>query len=279
MSAARAAILLTALWGVVGSVSADDSKQTSAVETAKRDLQALPKTPPTIEGMQRKSLFPGGSALPSLAPASPSPAPSQSEEKSTATKTGEWLLDGLNQLEADSKNTRAQQRPLQEPRDAWSEASDKDSAVSPINPFADYLTRWMRPEDHRLLVGEAGRSSPSVLPDWSGPRPEAGAMGSARISSPNPTVQTPEWDLSGNGQPPGNPYLNSSVVVDAPRLLPDTSSPKTDGPSALAPVDQPTVFPMQSPTPRIEQPPTVPVVPPTTRLIDDRKYFPQLRRF
>jgi hypothetical protein len=232
--------------------------------------------------MQRKSLFSGGNALPSLAPVSPSPAPapSQAEEKPTATKTGEWLLDGINQLEADSKNTRADQR-TQEARDTGPETSDNAGAVSPINPFADYLTRWMRPEDHRLLLGETSQSSPSILSDWSGPRPEAGAVGGGRSPlTPSLTPQMPGLDFTAQSQPPANPYLSESVAVDAPRLLPEPSSPAPEGPASLPPMGfSAAPSPAQAPAPRVEQAQPTPVVSPTSRLVDDRKYFPQLRRF
>jgi hypothetical protein len=283
VSAVRAAIFLTAASAVVG-VSAAEEVKPSGVEAAKRDLQALPKTQQPVEALQRRSLFSGSNALPGLSLASPAPsgAPVSPGDKTAHAKTGEWLLDGVNQLEADSELARNSRRD-QAPRDTLAEADGQARTLTTINPLTDYLTRWMRPDDHRLLTAEPGKTPSSAFPEWSGTRSEAG-MGAGGLSPLTPnlalTAAVPGLDFPGRGQTTVNPYLNESVSVDAPRYLPETSSAKTAPATPLPALDLAvTAVTSSSPAPRVEQTTATPVAPPTSRLVDDRKYFPQLRRF
>lgn len=250
----------------------------SAVESAKRDLRALPAAESQAEGAGKPSLFSGSSALPglSLPNSATSPSPTKTDE-AKKPPSGGWLLDGVRGLEAESREREAAER-----KRAAEPASLRAAGVTAdVNPLGSYLDQWLLPRDQGLNL--AGANAPG------GATSESNAAERAREKDAlSSTVSPFQTDLPGLAELAGNkrgtnPYLNDPLQA-SPERSPFTAAAgdrgiaNTPAASSLAPqLTLPFAPPAHiSPTPEAK---VAPSAPPTVPIVDDRKYFPQLRRF
>jgi hypothetical protein len=283
MAGTRAPFASLAALAAVASVQAQEDSQRNAVEAAKRDLQSLPTVQRPVEGTQSKSLFPSGSMIPGLAigtPAHSGGAPQQ-KENGVPAKTGGWLLDGVNQLEADAQSKLTKTENGRDDGSGNGQLMSSDGRiVETTHPFAGYLDQWLSPADRALLSGDQAKTVSSSAP-WEMPRTDFGHTNSQETGGGlKQQMELPGLDLFTQNQPRMNPYLagESPVQTAAVPFPAPTSSRET--PNTLAPMDSAAPTNLLPPVaPRVEQAQAAPSVPPTSRLVDDRKYFPQLRRF
>ena len=270
---------LAALAAVASAHSAETSA--SAVESAKRDLQELPVAEQPVDAAGRPSLFSGSTAIPGLSLTSPAPGASSPKKTDATDKapSGGWLLDGVRGLEAEAK-----QRELQAGKRATEAAASGNAAnaggPAKANPLGDYLTQWLAPRDQALLLeGPSANglaSSEGVEFDRAREREAL-----TTTASPFQTELPGLVDLGVNKRGV-NPYLVDPLQPAA------TSSPFTAavGDRGLADA-RPTAALAPQLTLPFAAPPAEPVAvakpapspAPTSRIVDDRKYFPQLRRF
>jgi hypothetical protein len=185
------------------------------------------------------------------------------------------LLDALQQTDAD----RSQ-------RDSVALARDRANGYKSVpapDPLAQYLGQWLAPRDQELLKSDARKTT-----DQKGKGPL------------DLTVQTPErsrldaWPTGADAKPVAineparNPYLQEETTVQPLPL--NSYAPVSVAP--VQPTDRsrvPSTLPLAAALTSLERAPssakpaTKPLEPvsalPTAPIIDDRKYFPQLRRF
>jgi hypothetical protein len=288
MAGTRAPFASLAALAVVASAQAEQSG-TAAAETAKKDLQSLSTVQRPVEATSGKSLFSGTSAVTGLSLGTPAASGAQKDKDNAAPgRSPNWLLDGVNQLEADAKAQRDATTGNSGQGNATLSPAGEGLAVATQateNPFTGYLAQWLSPADQALL-NTAGRngSSLSTAP-WETPRSDF----RREAAAPSQTGMNPlQMELPGLTDFPSNratqnPYLAEALQTESTILA--SKSGAADGrgaagalPSILTPSQGslPPVAPAQAP---IEQAKASSSAAPTERLIDDRKYFPQLRRF
>jgi hypothetical protein len=288
MAGTRAPFASLAALAAVASAHAEQ-KGASATETAKKDLQSLPTIQRPAETLSSSALFPGTSSIPGLSVGSPNGAvPSEKERNEAALgKSKNWLLDGVNQIEAEANAQREAAGGVQSgDRSQTTRSGERPLTAGTTNPFAEYLTQWISPGDQALLSTGPRNAISSPVAPW-----EIARSDFSREASLDPRMQPTsnpfQMELPGLSSLPGgkmvqNPYLadpfQAEATLGAPSGRADAREPAGALPSILTPSQgpRPTVVPMPAP---IEQARPAPTTPPTERLIDDRKYFPQLRRF
>ncbi len=272
-----------AIWLVLFGVSAHGEAPASAVngsaslEAAKKDLRTL-TTAERTEAFLGNGSGLGEAALPALTLSEADAAPKKKPAGNT-TPSPTWLADAVKQteLERDTRRTAVDRTLEREPA-----GSRKSTQAS--DPLAQYLTQWLSPRDLELMRPEARRNSEQKL----------SAAAALLAGSPLPT-EPADGQVPSLGMGPKpilaesrNPYLED-LSAPSPRAQPgpyaapaavgspsgDPSRPlssfstssNSQAPRSSVPA-KPAVAPVQA-VPRL---PTVP-------LVDDRKYFPQLRRF
>jgi len=267
---------LAALAAAASAHSAENNA--SAVESAKRDLRALPAAESQVESAGTPSFFSGSSALPSLS--LPNSATSASPKKTDEVKkapSGGWLLDGVRGLETESR-----EREAAEMKRAADPASLRAAgAPADANPLGSYLNQWLLPRDQGLNL--AGVNSHGLATS------ESTAAERAREQEAlSSTVSPFQTDLPGLAELAGNkrgtnPYLNDPLQASPERspftaAVGDRGIANTPAASSLAPQ---LTLPFAAPAPMapIPEAKAAPSAPPTAPIVDDRKYFPQLRRF
>ncbi len=244
----------------------------STLDTARKDLKALPATerPQDLLG---KSTGLGSATLPTLTlPGNGDAPPSKPEPNAPPSAT--WLQDALNQTDAERSPRRSGSDPAQ-PRDK----ANGLKPASTLNPFSQYLGQWLTPRDQDLFradarnaldpVGASAVKNPqdsSLTPPQTEPN-RTGLRGlqpdflpvSTLEPAKNPYLPEPAPQV----QPP-NPFAPAASVNPLPGSVPLGQKSRSAGPGAL-----------KQPARPAEAAP----LPPTAPTVDDRKYFPQLRRF
>jgi hypothetical protein len=273
----------------LAAVASAQAEQTgaAAAEAAKKDLQSLPTVQRPVEATSGKSLFSGSSALTGLSLGTPAGAggPAKNKDDAPAGKSANWLLDGVNQLEAETKAQRdASDGKRSGDNPQLSSTGERQPASATTNPFTGYLTLWLSPGDQALLnAGNRNASSSSTAP-WEIPRSDF----VRDTAVPTQATANPfQMELPGLVDSPANRTAKNPYLAEP--FQPEGESAFLTGPadgrgtaSALSSILTPTqstlppVAPVAVP---IEQAKAASSAAPTERLIDDRKYFPQLRRF
>ena len=251
----------------------------STLDAARRDLKTLPATERSQELLGKNSGL-GSASLPALTlPGSGDAPPSKPEPNAPPSPT--WLQDALNQTDSVRGQRRVVSEPALSPR-------DKVNGLKPAStpdPFSQYLGQWLTPRDQELLRPDARKATDLAGAGGSKMPPDASATpmslaGAERSGSPKlQTLQTGFLPVS-TLEPVKNPYLPEPAPQVQPpspfapaasvNALPGSvlfgqkSRPAGLGPGTLKPPARPT-----------EAAP----LPPTAPTLDDRKYFPQLRRF
>jgi len=242
---------------------------TNTLDAAKRDLRELPAVERSKDILGKSSGI-GSAGLPTLTLPGEGSTP-QNKPEPNAPPSPTWLQDALNQTDAD----RGQRRPG---RDSTL-ARDPANGYKPTHatdPLAQYLGQWMTPRDRELLRPEAGKDGSDQKSkgplDQTGPASELSgvtALQTGLLQEPakNPYLQEPEpLPLAPN---PFAPAVTTNAGANERSRLP--------APLPAANPDRPTSLP-SSPNPVVA--PLAPAAPsPAAPIVDDRKYFPQLRRF
>jgi hypothetical protein len=225
------------------------------------------------------------------APPAPQPAPTAKTDPGVAPQrpaSSGWLLDALEEnarrARADGTRPAAIDGPADADEDRRADdrpgtgaaksrepvALDRNAAKSPLSA---YMSVWLNPEDYRRLQ--------SLYPEMAG-LPEgkdasAGTEPAVRATAPAPTVAAGDASLGLGGfgeqnrAATTNPFLQA--VQPAARPVATVPAAQLEKPRLAAQVTPVTVGP-EAASVRTGAP-TIPEAPGA----DDRKYFPQLKRF
>jgi hypothetical protein len=294
------------LLGVVRSLSGEEAPPADSLATAKRQFETVKELkrelPSSAKVDERLLTLPAPSLDGSSAPLT-APKPLLDREKleklERKKRSSTWLLDAMEQEKKRDSGTqdprqRLKKDRLQADRDAETEASDNplalqedssgkeepsqaEKAKTPApDPFKGYLSSWLSPRDFELLAPQSRQQAPLLtgkdpsstgpasLPteNLSGERIFFGAFGSGTLAkglaegvADNPYLK----DFSRPGGGTGSPSL---FQAPAPPPEPVLSTP---APSSFAAPSPPS--------------PAQQGVAEKWRPSEDRKYFPQLKRF
>jgi hypothetical protein len=234
-------------------------KPAASLESAQRDLKELP-TLKRSGDLLDKGKAAGKSSLPS-ADALTDQAALTSKPQGTPTQEL-WLMEALLKDEKARALTSG----------GRNDVPKTDKQQGP-DLFSKYMEQWLSPGDRTLLYPSSRRTDERVvtepLPNRTLEKPfdatQAQQPGDVLhlMGKANPYIDEPEPFPSpalASPQKPANPALSL--------LSPATSTVTTTSPTPV------TITPVQ-PASSAQQPPK----PPTAPIVDDRKYFPQLRRF
>lgn len=257
---------------------ADDdvsSGSKDALKTARKDLESLSLLEREVSANRRTPE--SKPQIPSLMPVVPSTA--TSAEDSTPDlelkKSRGWLLDALE------KNDRTSSGRFRGPQSrSPNEALNEQRTVAAPNPLNRYLDQWLSPPDRRQLA--IGRQSPSGQergdPTLTDPLrlkigPTAQSTFSNSASAGALGLQTnPYLAPDDNSREPPRSWTNSIAAPGPARGQTPPALPLLPVPAPYS--DRRDMNP-KSEEPRTEQ--SLP--PPTAPLLDENRYFPQLRRF
>ncbi|MFT3780725.1 MAG: hypothetical protein QM790_01835 [Nibricoccus sp.] len=246
------------------------SSTTSALEEARRDLRDLPAMERSRDLLPKPAL---GSAAP---PSFDFPGAAKPESKENAAPSPTWLQDALDRAELEKTQQRA--------RDNVSSRRLLDDSKTPAapDPFAKLIEQWLSPRDLELL--RPTTSGPTTF----GPRDVSKAEKGSRRDAQPADVQTQVPSPVAPIMPlPRNPYIEDAEAFSSPAQttpqagqLRRAEAPRYSDGRALAPMDSPADVASKKPTkPAVSPKPPASTPPPTAPVVDDRKYFPQLRRF
>lgn len=279
----------------LGAVSmADAAGQGDATfDEVKRDLRALPssqgKIGAEIKTSSAKADF--SKVLSPIVSAAPVSGESTSDAATTAARSSNWLLDGLANLENEalakkklSESAYASDGDSSSPPDLNASLKRENltsSKASVSNPLSPYLVQWLTPRDLALLQQKDSGSQRSA------------SFANDRFQRTNPHAYESRLTSAAAAIPPsGIPPLGASLEnfrssgdldekqqVSVLHQSPSTLSPQqTPTKGFAAPGIVPGAPTAMVPSTQIHTAP-VEAAPPTSRIVDDRKYFPQLRRF
>lgn len=269
-------VILLLSVGVAQGADAVSKESSDLLEEARRELQELQSVERSLEPSRR---LPGSTLqLPVLTPAAPTAKTKEEEKTQSSDQTSQgWLLDGLKAAEA---RDRSRLRSAS-PNDRLSPEALRRKADGAPNPLNNYLEQWLAPQDRRLLGGE--KPGQTAL-ERSGIRDQEPFRPKANDSPKSPFLNSD----TGLGMPSDrvNPYLTGEPAED-PSFTPPFSSISTSpvarphlsrSPNSLN--DQPSYPPNGDTVPTLGgSTKTEALPPPTAPLLDERRYFPQLRRF
>jgi len=281
ISVIAAVVLCASVHGQTAATGSSTSE--NSLEAARRDLKSLPATERSRE-LSGKSSGLGSAGLPSLPTESVIMPPSLPEPNTPPSAT--WLQDALKQTDA----VRAQRKPQVDSTLSREQAGGFKPTPAP-DPFARYLEQWLSPRDLELLKPESKKTTDRNVPNsWEQPQSQAqpstsAGMQDGSLSQPgSSSVLVPIMPAT-----PSNPYIDESDVapiasaqipfavqttgtqipIERSRVPTPLSSTTT---TPLTPRQTASVKPAAVAAEVLPKPPTAPIV-------DDRKYFPQLRRF
>mgnify|MGYP000907381470 CR=1 FL=1 len=273
MNDRRAMLAILGALSAVGALLAD-APQTRTIEDARRELEKLPPT----SGEAVPENWPRVD-VPTISVETPpsstrSRKPNAQEAEAETEKSEGWLVDGVQQLAEEERRAKQKEFQRTSDNDRASEETREDA-----HPFNEYMARWLTPADRAALSGLSGSPVSDVgLTRNASQR----TSGSSRL----PETQTqerlpnPGAVVGGNYQatPARNPYLEDmpGATIPAPMMNSSGATGASSFSPASASANVPSASKATAPTTteRAEELPS-----PTERLIDDRKYFPQLRRF
>lgn len=276
--ASAQSLLALLLLSITGVAFAEESttKSKDALETARRDLQAIKIEPAILPGER----FPDANlSLPSFTPLTIS-GPSQREKSGTAEPSKGWLLDALQKpSDAQKGSLLRYDRDLRKERGADPQEAQRRQTTPVNNPLRTYVDQWLSPQDKRLLAPD---TPPQNSWDRANLRRDQ-PLRERTESAYAPAVGTNprQGFLTNTAGERVNPYL---VPAENERLVPEPLAPlpssNRTSTTSLAPLPVNSYSPPQDTAPTLRQTkPEETLPPPTAPLVDERRYFPQLRRF
>lgn len=288
-----AAVVLCAL--AHGQTSSNNSTPSPAtdentLESARRDLKDLPAIERSRDVLGKQSGL-GLAGLPALTlPGDAGNSSVRPDPNKPPSAT--WLQDALNQTDAKAATHRRANDP------ALGTDRDRPDGYKPVeapNPLGQYMEQWISPRDLELLrAGQDAKKSnmPTELfvKTWEPSQTANSGAGFMPGSALSPLSDGREAPIVPIMAAPRNPYIEEPDAVSVPpgpnSINPQIASDQaqTDRSRMPAPLSStPAAMPQGPRQPGPVKPaaatPTEPQRPPTAPIIDDRKYFPQLRRF
>jgi len=228
------------------------------------------------------------------------PAPTSTPASTAYSPT--WLIDGVRQLEMESRqrlranaaneNGAANNSATSESAPAPDAPTTATAATAPDNPLAAYLDKWITtPEGAAAVRAMLSRETGGIAAGAVNARP---GSTSADTTAPNATnAFSPAGAAmpSAPGAPAsagGNPYIDDLFqpqmdtkgmhAILLPPPIPEAQPSQTQSAAeAQAPASAPAPAEPPIDTSKLILKPIAP--PPTTPVINDKKYFPQLDRF
>lgn len=253
----------------------EPKEPTDTLETARRDLQELR----TLERSQTPSrrLPESTLQLPLVLPSSSTGKVGEGSATTAPEPSQGWLLDALKKTEAQDRARSTTSRG----EDRLSPEAARRKAQGAPNPFSNYLQQWLSPQDRRLLGGE--KLNPTAL-ERAGIH-EDEPFRAKPINQATPLLSRLP-DRKSALEERANPYLtpaqrDENFLPEPLALLPSDRAAQTPlSRLSNSPLETPTYSPPWDTAPSSVAP-TKPeaLPPPTTPLLDERRYFPQLRRF
>lgn len=277
LSALSAAVALGFFTARAEEKSAEE-QQPSALESARRDLKELPALERRTD--PRAKLPDTGIQFPGLAPApggGGSASASASGNPDTATKSQGWLLDALQKTD-EHLRARANERKT---GDSATNLSTDQRFRPAENPLSSYLQQWLSPQDRSVLLGQEKARREAMDPFSRAAAPTWNPLGTADVKT-----TTSNDPLRDPLAPRPNPYLaamsaeSSTFTTDS--FAPSAATPPSaPGPTTTSPLlpTMPTYSQSRDTGPKFTPAPEEQLPPPTAPLLDERRYFPQLRRF
>ncbi len=249
------------------------------LDQTRRDLLELPAS--AKPGQSSSPLLPNvsGPELPGQSNATFAPPPSTPEQSPT------WLADAMRQTEirsrhgsqsynSDRSDASASDRRFTNASENSSTDNRTPTQTDP-NSLAAYVTRWTRSTDN-LPSASGSLSHDPLSSSANSPLPSSPAAAQTLIPLGQPTEFFPQ---PVNTRP--NPYLEA-MNLD-PNSFNTATADETPVSTPPLPSANPPVFLLPTlgqSKPLLQNPaPPTPIPQPTQDLIDERKYFPQLRRF
>lgn len=260
-------------------------------DSVRQDLGALKSANPAVPGAGLDLGAAAGISGSGNFAAPPTVSTPARQPESAATtqpaKSSGWLLDALEENSRKAGTGVSRNGSLDEPATAddkkqngRSAEAAKDVAKKPTStlpsavnsPLSGYMAAWLSPDEFRRLgnlypemTGEGAQKD--ALADPSNLRRLDGATSSANGMTAQDAGQMPPGG-AGSAQTPGNPFVQAmqavprSVTIAAPVVAPRVNT--------VPPAS------MTAPVPEAAKPQTVV---PQAPGADDRRYFPQLKRF
>jgi len=260
---------------------AEAKRQFEAIRNQRREFVSdaelkLNVAPPTLPTDQPEPRRLGAAASPD--------APKADAQKS-------WLLDAMRQPgKTDGKNGRRgddeaattddaglREKPAESAEPNPSDSRAHAHAAPVVDPLRDFLAGWMTPADYALLVKPTkDRAGTTQATDFTAGLAPLAMMGNRSASE---TRTGAEGSLApADLAPRENPYLKTSQSSPTAFGTASGSIPTFNG--ALSEIKPPTPAGARSPDyTNPPQPVTPPALPDRLKPSDDKKYFPQLKRF
>ena len=291
---------MAGLWAASGAWAASEgTKATPAAEAAPPDPIAEAKRQFEAVRNQRRELVSDAELKLSIAPPpllTDQPQPRQTRAASAldaakADAKKSWLLDAMRPPgKTDGKSRRRgedeaataadfgfEKTPAEEVESAPRDPRAKGQTAPAVDPLRDYLAVWMTPADYALLVKPAkNRPETAFATDFAAELAPLEMLGNREApgSRMSANASLSPADLA----PRENPYLKSSqsnaagfgFASGSPATLPGAP------PEIKPPVPAGTRLPEYADPPK---PATPSALPDRLKPADDRKYFPQLKRF
>jgi len=257
----------------VSSYGETPAPPTNPLDAAKRDLRDLPATERPRDILGKSPGF-GAASLPAVALPGSSDSP-QNKPDPNAPPSPTWLQDALQQTDAE----RSQ-------RESAVLARDRGNGYKPVpatDPLAQYLGQWLAPRDQELLKSDARKTT-----DQKGNGPLDLTAQNTQRSGLDAWPTSADAKPVAINEPAKNPYLQDEAALPpvplnsyAPvSVMSLQQNDRSRVPSALPLAAVPTGPDKTASSARPVAKPLEPVSAlPTAPIIDDRKYFPQLRRF
>lgn len=247
----------------------------NSLDAARRDLRALPATEHSQDILGKSSGL-GSAGLPALTLPGESVKP-QTQSESSTPASATWLQDALKQTDVE----RGQRRSSFDAADTREQTKGYQPAAAP-DPMGKYLEQWLSPRDLELLRPDprknAEQNSGGISSDKTPPRSGMPGVSTTQtrleVVPIMPMTQNPYLVEPNNpsSAAPTNPYAPAAPFSlpqnDLNRLPTTQPLPASTG----APRQTVPAKPTHTPSESLPKPPTAPIV-------DDQKYFPQLRRF
>ena len=292
--------MVAGLWAAAGAWAANEgTKAPPAAEAAppdpiaeaKRQFEAIRNQRRELVSDAELKLSVAPPALPTDQPLPRQPRAASPLDAAKADAKKSWLLDAMRQTgKTDEKNRRRgedeaatagdfgfEKKSAESAETTSRDSRTKEQTAPVVDPLRDYLAGWMTPADYALLVKPAkDRPEATLGTDFT-----AGLASLAMLGSrPAPEARTGADDSPAPADlaPHENPYLKTSQFSPAAFGTASGSAATSNG---AEPGTKPPV-PAGARTPDYTNPPqpvTPPALPDRLKPADDRKYFPQLKRF
>lgn len=254
----------------------EDTKPASdPLETARRDIESLSSV--NQNGVTKGQLPEASVPIPTFSQSTSGVKPAEADSRATVSQG--WLLDALRNMDAQGQQKGfrdATKSPSNEPK------NPRQGDEAAANPLHSYLDQWLSPQDKKLLLGTMKGSS--AVDRNQQPRAETFRGDRSDSEFSLTSMDKPRERSVGLAPKRENPYLLfgdedqrssfSTPVTPAPGLQRPTSN-------STLPVMKEGSYPLiHDAAPALDNRKSEDLLPvPTAPLIDERRYFPQLRRF